>query len=142
MISRSESLGQALAYAVRCQVVAFAVFWLALLAPITCQYHGLLLDWRRMMQVHEHHDHPTDGSCSQPMLTEDSVSADIPTCLHVMQGHQTAPDVTLLMSLFDVMIPAGFVVQPPAQGALLPSPDAARPRQRAFPPPDQPPRSA
>jgi hypothetical protein len=140
MSSRSESLGQALGHVLHCQVVAFVVGWLALLAPITCQYHGLLPDWPRMVQEHTRHDHAASGSCHQSILTGASASADISACLHVPQNHQTTPNITLLMSLFNAMIPGSLVLPASAQGQFLPSPGASRLRQRTLPPPDQPPR--
>jgi hypothetical protein len=134
----NNSLWPAVQYLLRCQVVAFVVFWLAIFAPVTCQYHGLLMDWFAPQPVHHHHSPSTVCAIAQPGLP----AWVAPTCVHTLQGHQTTPDVTLIMSLFNVMIPGGVSCARSVRGTALPIRDGGSVVRWIVAPPEQPPRAA
>ncbi len=112
---------------VRSQIVAFVVFWLAVFAPVTCQYHGMMVDW-------------FDSPPSSFMLHLDSPPGPAHVS-HALQNHQMTPDVTLLMSMLTMMLPGSVVFRPAVShtSLLLGRPIYAR--QRVLPPLVPPPRS-
>jgi hypothetical protein len=66
------------------QVVSLLIFWLVLFAPVTCQFHGLLIP----LSLHQRH------GMTARMLTE------MPA-----EGHQMALSMPLPTSLFVAMLP-------------------------------------
>src|SRR5260370_949372 len=76
-----------------CHVIFFLVVWLALCAPLFCQYHGLMIHFGEA-----HHQDSTESD-----------QAD--TAIHF---HQMASNVTMVMSLFVAAIPGGLLLLSPA----------------------------
>ena len=129
---RSEALWLVLREIIRCQMVAFVVFWLAVFAPVTCQYHGLMVDWLGP-------EFPAmPGSMpmveSSPDITSAGSSAD------AFRNHQRTPDVTLTMSLFTVVLPRHIVFTPAMKGSELPLTDSVDAQEQTWQPLDPPPR--
>src|SRR5215475_7922771 len=80
-----ESLAQAAGAVFRHQLVAFLVIWLAIGFPVTCQVHGMM-----SMYELEPHQHMGDQT------------SEYPCAIH---AHNTAPSMTMLLSLITSWIP-------------------------------------
>ncbi len=113
----------------RQQLVVLLVFWLTVAAPMTCEYHGLLLFDAPTMHAMLHLEQADHHG---------SVQADG----HQLHNHEMATSVTLLQSLFLMALPAALIVQLPEQGRTFGLPDPTPPAEWVLPPPDQPPRSS
>ncbi len=120
----------------RRQIVAWVVLWLVVYAPVTCQYHGLMLDWFGAQA-----EDPAFMS-RQPPLTA-VASPDLPRGAHpfpALQNHQMTSDAIQIMSLLSLMLPAVLIALPAATrtGFSLTRPVPVH--QRSLPPLEPPPR--
>jgi hypothetical protein len=113
----------------RQQLVVLLVFWLTVAAPMTCEYHGLLLFSAPTVHATAHLEHADHLG---------SVQAGG----HQLRNHEMATSVTLMPSLFLMALPLTLIIQLPEQGHPFGPPDPTPPREWVLPPPDQPPRSS
>ena len=106
-----------------CHLIVLLVVWLALFAPVMCQYHGLMIHFGA---------EPADHAQMADMASSSPQAG--------LRFHQMASSVTMVMSLFVAAMPGGTPVLAP-NGFHRFSRDDANPRlQRALPVPEQPPR--
>ena len=127
-----DSLNTALYGLFRQQLVILLIFWMTIAAPMTCQYHGLLLNGMAGVTVPlvEHIGHHVSH---QP----GSLSAD-----HHLTPHQMSSGTLLMQSLFLMDMPTVLPLESAEQGQLFIAPQPLLPRQWILPPPEQPPRSS
>ncbi|MEP7287606.1 MAG: hypothetical protein ABI947_17770 [Chloroflexota bacterium] len=123
---------------VRCHLVIFMAFWMAIFAPVMCEYHGVMLhfghaDDPTQFHLSMHHEHSNEYSNPVPELPQSLVPG--------LKVHEMASSVTMLMSLFVVAMPNPITTAEFAKPSNIFSVDANLPRQRLIAPPDQPPRS-
>ena len=103
----------------RCHLICFLVVWLALFAPMYCQYHGL------MMNFGDKNYH-------------DSMAAMQPDAgLHF---HQMASSITMVMSLFVAAMPNTLLLLSPSHIRWVRVAPSQKPTEPSLPAPDQPPR--
>jgi hypothetical protein len=136
----AETLWQVFQEVLHDQIVAFVVLWLAAFAPITCQYHGMLVDWFDPQANSTHHQQAGAAFCSLPMPMNESSFSGSAVCSHALQSHQTTSDVTVVMSLLTAIVPQHFAFRLLAEGSILYLAEPGRPPQWIPLPPDQPPR--
>jgi hypothetical protein len=105
---------------VRCHLTFLLIVWLALFAPIVCQYHGVMLHFGGDNAHHDHVEQPQPG----------------------LKAHEMASGVTMLMSLFVAAMPDGGLLLELVPTSAVSVHDTPLPVQPSLPPPDQPPRSA
>ena len=121
----------------RRQIVAWVVLWLVVYAPVTCQYHGLMIDWFGAQAE-------DPAFMSHQPLPMAVASPDLPRSAHAspaLQNHQMTSDAIQIMSLLSLMLPAGMIV---LLAAIRRRFSLSRPiliRQRSLPPLEPPPRS-
>ena len=105
---------------VRCHLIVLLILWLALFAPIVCQYHGVMLHFGGD-NAHTHLDH-----ADQP--PPDS------------RFHEMASSVTMLMGLFVAAMPDGVMLPVSVPSSSVHIRDILLPAQPELPVPHQPPR--
>ena len=121
----------------RRQIVAWVALWLVVYAPVTCQYHGLMINWFGAQAE-------DPAFMSHPPLPMAVSSPDLPGTAHpspTLQNHQVTSDAIQIMSLLSLMLPAGMIALPAATRTRF---SLTRPipiRQRSLPPLEPPPRS-
>jgi hypothetical protein len=122
-MSRAEISKTALTQLLYYQLVVLLTFWLIMVAPSMCQYHGLLSLRAHPTDIHTHH---------QPF--------NLATSHHNLFTHTTAPGDTLLLSLLVLVLPAAIPMGAHQVINAFTAESAFRPRQHTLPPPDEPPR--
>lgn len=129
---------------------AWLIAWLALIAPMYCYKHGLLIFWQEHrasteydavelthIQMVMHHEH----LCGEGILPDETKPNSSETASRQPESHQTAPNNTLLLASHAVLLPI-FSVQPRFAtefAARLANPDASI-LQIFLPVPTTPPR--
>jgi hypothetical protein len=107
----------------RCHLIGVLILWLALFAPVTCQYHGLMIHFGGETNQSDHANH-ADSSGPESRL----------------QSHEMASQATVVMSLFVAVTPDDLLLLAPATARQVQPHDPRQPAQLALPVPDQPPR--
>src|SRR5690242_17335744 len=119
-VRSQESLTQAVGAILVRQLVAFLAIWLAVGFPVTCQVHGTM-----SMYELEQHDHM-------------GAETEYPCAIH---NHNTAPSMTMLLSLITSMVPDQIAYHDVSSIQVLPVSIIRWPLQFAIHPPGRPPRS-
>jgi hypothetical protein len=121
----------------RRQIVAWVVLWLVVYAPVTCQYHGMMINWfgaqaeDPAFMSHQ----PLPMTVASPDLSRSAYPSP------ALQNHQLTSDAVQIMSLLSLMLPAGMIVLPAATRTRFSLTSPIPVRQRSLPPLDPPPRS-
>ena len=119
---------------IRCHLILLLALWVAIFAPMMCQYHGLMLRF---------------GSGAMPMgsmammdmaepLAPGSLAQD--AGLSLLPAHEMASTVTMLMSFFVVALPIRRTVEVLSLSSPLQRLSVEFPLALVIPPPKQPPR--
>jgi hypothetical protein len=125
MPANNQTLWTAVGRILYCQFIMSLVFWFAFIGPITCQYHGMLINLFE--------DHP------EHTIHEQSADDAVPFGDHRVNNHQPTSSTISLVALFTAVVPESLLTDQQAV-TTIPSVQTNWPAQLAPLPPDQPPR--